>query len=977
MTTVAPQNPFEYVANPTAANRSLTPRAVEQQVGWYLERLSTALARQTHDPNGAAHALVFGEWGHGKSQVVYRADDHLRSRCTEVWAIRVVPERLTPGEVLAAAADRADPATADRLRQARAEAGEGGEDTDRAGEVAATALARVARDQKIAHTVLLLDEAATMGDSFQHFLGELLTRFDDAGRNLHIVQCHSLASLDRSLQIARALGDRFQTASTIFLPSIRLDQAYEFFRNRLTETPGYEHRADGANALISPGVAATLCDAAGGHPRRMLQYARRLHDATGGGQAVPPFSGQLVLDVFATEPGLDRNSRLYRPEMLRRVCDLLEQLRPPHWQPLRDFLRAEMPALFGESRHYTAAELAHRLGIALTQLGAATREFDGIPLLTARTDDDATSYGLSVEFRQRLSDAFGYSGDMPLRQAQHRVLLSPVRCQPEVADGLRAVSQNGLSQEEAPTELGRADGISLRGYRVDVNLSGASQTIPVLVTGFIGETIPAELVRAVVAGLVARPRQWLRAFIFLQTRRESWDQWRASDTGQEVLAPLGEGVDRLCVFEEAVWGELQTALDDPFGEANRSGVRGARFFAALYHARLAYQEPGGAGEQNERVYAGIRGLITRHLPTLADVIYLPTPAEIDLLRWPNWGRPGQRQRFNLRELREAGGGNYTGTALDRLTPTYLTRDGGRYRRTDPGEGRLHQAALTVLQRAESPPTLDEVATAVEAENLFVWPAGTGGLGNRIRQVVGWVLEEWRELGSAREEGGRFEFVNLEAEVGRARTRMRRRLREVRQGLDAVRRFGWHLQDPGTPAADAFALAEADYRELSGAVPGETGLLVEQDRLLRELAVRVGSLEDQVRGLREQANAQREQVLGDLARRRERLTRLLAGLPEGWSGLVVPPSELEQWDGEVLRLREPAASDSESPPTFAELSDGAGARRAVLDAWLELFAQDAPAPADPRRRLLASIARGMAFREIRVTVEEVVDEPAVV
>lgn len=977
MTLVAPHNPFEYVANPTAANRSLTPLAVEQQVSRYLERLSDALSRQSHDPNGAAHALVFGEWGHGKSQVVYRADDHLRTRCPEAWAIRVVPERLTPAEVLSAAAGRAESAVAERLRQARAEAGGGGEDTDRAGEIAAAALARAARDRKANHTVLLLDEAATMGEGFQHFLGELLTRFDDAGRNLHIVQCHSLASLDRSLQIARALGERFQTASTIFLPSIRLDQAYEFFRNRLIETPGYEHRAEGANALISPGIAATLCDAAGGHPRRMLQYARRLHDATSGGPGVSPFAGRLVLDVFATEPGLDRNSRLYRPEMLRRVCDLLEQLRPPHWQPLRDFLREEMPALFGESRHYTAAELARRLGIALTQLGSATREFDGIPLLTARTDEDATSYGLSVEFRQRLSDAFGYSGDMPLRQAQHRVLLSPVRCQPEVADGLRAVCQNGLSQDEAPTELGRTDGLSMRGYRVDVNLPGAFQTIPVLVTGFIGETVPAELIRAVVAGLVTRPKQWLRAFIFLQTRRESWDQWRASDVGQEILAPLGGGVDRLCVFEETEWGELQTALDDPFGEANRSGVRGARFFAALYHARVAYHEPRGPGEQNERVYAGVRGLITRHLPTLGDVIYLPTPAEIDLLRWPNWGRPGQRQRFNLRELRDDGGGNYTGAALDRLTPTYLTRDGGRYRRTDPADGRLHQATIAILQRAESPRTLDEVAAAVETENLFVWPAGTGGLGNRIRQVVSWVIEEWRELGSAREEGGRFEFVNLEAEVGRARTRMRRRIREVRQGLEVVRRFGWHLQDPGTPAADAFTIADAVYREVSGAVPVESALLVEQDRLLRELGVRVGSLEDQVRGLREQADSQREQVFGDLIRRRERLALLLAELPEGWPGLVVPPSELEQWDAEVARLRGAAAADSDAPPTFAELSDSAAVRRAVLDAWLELFDQDAPVPATPRRRLLAAIARGTAFREIRVTLEEVVDEPAVV
>src|SRR5262245_24240510 len=124
-------SPFDPVANPAAARRSLTPAAVEQQVCRYLERLADVLTDSTHAPTRAAHALVFGEWGHGKSQVTYRVDDFLRRQHPSAWTVRVVPERLTPAEVLRAAADAAGNSTvAANLREARVSVWEVGEGTD-------------------------------------------------------------------------------------------------------------------------------------------------------------------------------------------------------------------------------------------------------------------------------------------------------------------------------------------------------------------------------------------------------------------------------------------------------------------------------------------------------------------------------------------------------------------------------------------------------------------------------------------------------------------------------------------------------------------------------------------------------------------------------------------------------------------------------------------------------------------------------
>src|SRR5262245_53735988 len=89
-----PEPLFDHMARLTRPDLKFTPPETETQVERYLSKLLERTAETAFDPHPGVNALVFGEWGHGKSQVLYRTAHALVGRPHAV-ALRIVPERLS------------------------------------------------------------------------------------------------------------------------------------------------------------------------------------------------------------------------------------------------------------------------------------------------------------------------------------------------------------------------------------------------------------------------------------------------------------------------------------------------------------------------------------------------------------------------------------------------------------------------------------------------------------------------------------------------------------------------------------------------------------------------------------------------------------------------------------------------------------------------------------------------------------------
>ncbi len=198
---------FHHMANPALAGMALVPDSSEQQVEKLLANFDQKLA-MPFAPGSGAHGLVFGEWGHGKSQVLYRVAQFMTAYTDRCVTLALVPESLTPNGMLVAAADAARKLqygdTPLRIAAGRvSELGIGD-----AIHLAATTLADWAANTGKPHTTLLVDEAQTLGgaEAYQTQLQELRTAFDERQIVLHTLQCHSMVSLDRARQLGEALS---------------------------------------------------------------------------------------------------------------------------------------------------------------------------------------------------------------------------------------------------------------------------------------------------------------------------------------------------------------------------------------------------------------------------------------------------------------------------------------------------------------------------------------------------------------------------------------------------------------------------------------------------------------------------------------------------------------------------------------------------------------------------------------------------
>src|SRR4029450_7522731 len=84
---------FYHMAESASAERPLGPEAAEAQVRGLIEVFEAEVGRP-FAPHGGAHGLVFGEWGHGKTQVLYRLAAHLGRQTDRCLILVIIPEQM-------------------------------------------------------------------------------------------------------------------------------------------------------------------------------------------------------------------------------------------------------------------------------------------------------------------------------------------------------------------------------------------------------------------------------------------------------------------------------------------------------------------------------------------------------------------------------------------------------------------------------------------------------------------------------------------------------------------------------------------------------------------------------------------------------------------------------------------------------------------------------------------------------------------
>ncbi|KFE70253.1 hypothetical protein [Hyalangium minutum] len=952
-------SPFNYMASLQQAASEFSPTETEQLVRGYLEDLSRAVSEDSFDPTGGVNALVFGEWGHGKSQVMYRTADHLTRHHPKVLTVRIIAARLAPRDILEAALfdlkrQSGTHEEAEGLHRSMAELGDMADDDPHARKIAARALASMASHTQRLHTALLFDEAAqTSGIDFQEFLRELEQAFSSTHSVLHTMQCHSLATLDRARQVANNLGDWARSARQIHLPSLQLAQAYDFFRTRLAART---HDSLLAEQLIPPGIAKTLCAAAGGNPRRMLQYASQIWEACHR-HGEHRFTGRRVLEVFRSEAGVAAGTSLFMEARFRRILDLLPQEWGSFGQKVRLFLERRIPTLLGESELISPMQLAADLGnVSIGELQKITREVGGIPLFETKTDEfDDTTYGLTHAFRSDLCGAFGSTGGLDLKQIQIKLLLKPREEQNLIASGLANVLRHkGYTQVaprlvrlgEFPSEAHAHHQTPIRGFIMQVQIPDTTIDVPVLVTGLCGVAPPSAMIERIARGLA--DREWLFAYMLYANEDLFWDDWLHGEAARQLPADLHEKASRIRTLNPSEKLVSPSAVE----QAHPPGVAAAIFFAHLIGAGQQYSEGKLPPEEIAPIIEGTVAEMNEALPQLRDVRYLPSESERKLLDNSCWDNASAENGLTLKQISEATQERLTGTSLENLLGGYLEKRGGLYFRNKSAGFPIFSVVRDVL-KARQRCSMDALIEEVRSAEIFV------GGGDRLRINVEWIVEKLKTAGLARREQSELLFVDLTKALKEKDQKYKSQLQVFTKRIAQIEQYESSRAEPLQRSLEDIRKRKTPDASLSERSE-------QLDELLLDLEQLSGRIADEEQAIVTDKQTYINYFTGELAE----LKRLREGLAPEWQNRAFTEEEYLDADN----LFETFRKNLETPVGNNQRNVIMRERRSLqnrIDA-LRARAQGkaAAAPEDPSSQIVNRILSKQPFDRLVVTVEEV-------
>jgi len=965
-------SPFDFMASPARADQAFSPIEVEHQVQDYLRKLDEALLETSFAPTARVRALVFGQWGHGKSMVMYRTASHLTRRHASALVLRVVPEILTPiGILKAVVSDLRSRGNLDAEALSALEAKrpdlEKARDDRKAGRILAKALVALAKKQGALHTCLLVDEGQTGArKSFLRFLKEIEDAFAREELLLHTLQCHTWSSIQRVKELAAELSELLRNAQQIHLPSISEAQAGEFFRERIrhrTKASAYAVQKL-AQQLVPDGVARSLCRVAGGNPRRMLQYAGRILEASNKASEAH-FTGDRVLDVLGQE---EHPKRIGQPLFDQGALDRVLQLLPQVFRnggSLARFIREHIGTLLGESEPVRPKDLLGELDMTLQQAtNLLEREVDGTLILQARQivdeeddDEQGTVFELASDFRSRLFPVFGSSGSLDRKQAQYQVFLNPLALQKRSSDGLATILnlERQTSAPPTPVRLGQESDYPLAGHELVMQVAGANTVaVPVLVCCLVQVSPPAEFVEHVVRGI--KDRRWARVFVLHYHDKQRWEQWSARE-GRKHLKDVAKSPRKIVPLEYAEWKELELELD---GEEGTDGeaARAARLFGDLACEDNTVKPPQDA--ERRRFYEGVSGLFQEHRPTLRDVCYLPTQTEQAFLDDPHWGPPGERTETTRTKLSKLGDRPVKAAQLHDLLGDYIEQVGNRYRRREPRDSQLWKAISEELKERGGEVKLADIREAVE-ERLIL-----DDHPERVQSCLEWILDQMVDSGVAEQVGTEtYRHADLLQSIRKRQEQVDQLLAEAATRVEAIKRYSTEdLQQLIDSLEErTHARTSLDNSSLREKLNKLDSLLGDAQLLLAHLGERESAIDSEKKSLV------------------STLEQALRQLEATWAGVEEPLRQASTLVEDLSRLQTDLA-------TYRALTDSATERNLkhqledefrILNRAIKRFSehlepieknQTADTPQKARDLLLRVLSSKQNFEHVRVTVEVV-------
>lgn len=928
---------FHHMANPALAGLALVPEKSEQQVAGLVSNFEQKISLP-FAPNVGAHGLVFGEWGHGKSQVLYRVARALASHADRCLAVVLVPENLAPEGMLEAAAAAARKLRRDdtSIRNAIERVRQIGSGPDAIREVA-TVLSDWASQTGLPHAALLFDEAQTLdgAKAYQSQLQELRNAFDTRQVVLHTLQCHSMVSLDRARELGQALSWlQGPNVSQVFLSSLDEEQTTDLLRARVVAVLDNNRAAD---EFFASGWTKALCRLVGGNPRKVLLLAQRIAGAMEQRGATAP-TGEDVVAAATLEAGPKPGSHLFDPDRLRRICELLPQVWPQALgKEMAGQLQTHIGAWFGEAKALDIAAVAARMGKSVADLNQVIRRpVAGQELFEVRTDPiiDLTTIVLSFSFWDYLSAPFEASGGIDEKQAQYRLLLTPGMMQREVADALsmpiaQARNWNAFDTAAVPTPLPLStdsDQLPLRGYRAQVRAGDAPDFMHVLVAPMLGKKQwPENAKRSVEKRLAdqSEMRAVLLDFI-VEEEEESAEPW--PDQPKEK--------SRIVRIDYRQWARIDGVSQEP--EEQSLSVRAARLCAAILGHAAALARGIEPSDSQKNAVGQILQLVDEALPKAGEIVYLPDSAQRQILELPTWH---DGARLSLKQI----GSGVTTARLTPLVPHYLAKDGARWHRQPVLNSPLGKLMREMLRRARAPIDDDGFAEAAQKELLIAQRA-------ELRACVAWLADALVEAGEASRELHGLVFENVDAKIKGLQKDVaahRRRVKEELQSLMNIRRDRWLL-----------LRNKLDHI----AEPKHTGRA--QLDALESVKNDLSHLEQEIATAKHEETKEVDKLIEDASQRAAELNQRASKVHVIWRDALKLDHRLSELTDAVSLVR--SAQGTDRIDRYGAVRDAHATFEGRYRGLLRLFE---PAEKSSERDRLASLGLGRPFREVRVEFVE--------
>ena len=775
---------FTWMAEPELADLPFCPDIVENNVKEYLSRLEKICNNNTYSIENNLNALVFGEFGHGKTQVLYRVKKTL-ANLDNVMVLSLIPESLCAKEILRETKkifiSQNKNESAKLIEESYNEI-IGLQDGDRQNELLANTLAKACNLVDCLHIVLLIDEATQLGEfDLQKFFEFLNLSFVKIQKQLHTLQCHSLATLDIAKKIAKNL-DFLENSVQILLPSISIKDAYHFFRSRiLTICPNFDKEK-----LLSPKISETICEVAGGNPRNMLQLAQRLYENTS--EKAP--TGEDLINLLSSVA--NGNNRLFNRNVLKRTVDLL----PEEWKPTQfpdlgihvaNYLDNNIANLFAERAEIDNLSLPSKLGVnnSLVLQNNLYKTVGGINVFFNFVNPFGdTSTKLHDDFRKKLSSVATNTGTYDIISFQKDLIINPLKQQNKLVSGFvsslvainkfKSLIGNSLVNL---VEININVNKSIKIFGIIGNLiirENPTKTVKTLITVLYNHEITSEMLNAILNGY--KSQNWECVLFFYYNSKINLDVWQQQTDYNEFINNLGHKKDTIKFIDFTtdlmVTGNLNINANEEIIDKNTS------FYAAMLAMNdlQTTQYP----EEIIEYHNFLQSNLDKKLPDFSVFYYVPNSMEQDLLTDKDLWNSGKLLKLN--DIKQKYN-NFNKNIISVLVDQYVVVDRKVYSLKDVKDWPITKGIIEILKKNN-----DNGLTVSELNNILQREYPLIGNINCLENFSHFILNELFNIGFVKKDKDLYFFIDIGRTIREKKDACKKSLKECKRIINKLLKF---------------------------------------------------------------------------------------------------------------------------------------------------------------------------------------------